>query len=571
MKIFRSFLIPWIVFLLCIVLSAPLLSQENLITIVKKIQPSVVTVITYKKTGEALGLGSGFWINEDGHVITNRHVLEGAYRAEIKIAGGRVFNVKKVVGEDEDGDLIRVSTDAPRNVVIPLTVSASFPEIAERVIVIGSPLGLERTVTDGIVSAIRKSLGVGGKVLQISAPISPGSSGGPVVNIKGEVIGVSTFLFEGGQNLNFAIPGERVTKLKPGKEKSIASWEAQREEEWLASAAELNSKGIRLFNTEDYEEALTYLKRAVKKNPEYYEAYWWIGQCYSKLARNQEAAEYFKRVVELKPDIAEAYFALGSVYGRLRRYQEAIEAFKEGIRIKPSEARAHLDLGIVYVMIGRRHEALEAFKETIRIKPDWVEAYCLLSRTYGMLGNYQEAIDAAKEAIRIKPGFAEAHRLLGSAYGRFDRYEEAMQAFREALLIKPDFAEVYGSRGFTYFKMGKYDRAIEDFNKAIDIRPNVPPGYNDRGFAYLELGKYESAMKDFQTSIKLDKNYVDPYIGLSIVYFRQKKIKEAKTCYQKAIEIEPICRDGADALERGKGYFYTTSQKQTIDEILKLF
>jgi tetratricopeptide (TPR) repeat protein len=549
----------------------PLQAQENLTAIVKKIEPSVVVIKTYNKAGEALSQGSGFGISEDGHVITNRHVLEGANRAEVKIADRKVFNVKKIVGEDEDGDLIRVSTDIPRNIMRPLSLSTSLPEIGERVMVIGSPLGLERTVTDGIVSAIRETLIFGGKVVQISAPISPGSSGSPVINMRGEVIGVATFQISEGQNLNFVIPSERVTKLKPVKEKSIASWEAQRAEEWSASAVELNSKGVRFFQAEDYEEALTYFKRAVKKNPKYDEAYFRMGLCYGRLNRLQEATECFKRVVELKPNIAAAYFNLGSAYGKLGRYQEAIEAFKEGIRIEPNNAQAFNNLGLTYGRLGRRHEATEAFKEAIRIKSDYIEAQCNLSRAYGILGRYQEAVEAAKEAIRIKPGFAEAHRTLGVSYSRLGHYEEAMGAFREALRIKSDFAEAYGSRGFTYYRMGQYGRAIEDFNRAIDIKPNHAGFYNNRGFVYLDLEKNESAIKDFEKSIEMDRNYVDPYIGLSIVYFRQKKIKEAKRYYQKAIEIEPSCKDGIGALEIDRGYFYSTSHKHTINEILKLF
>lgn len=94
----------------------------------------------------------------------------------------------------------------------PLSINASLPEVGERVVVIGSPLGLEQTVSDGIVSAVRE-VSAFGTIIQITAPISPGSSGSPVVNMKGEVIGVATFQSMIGQNLNFAIPGERIAKL----------------------------------------------------------------------------------------------------------------------------------------------------------------------------------------------------------------------------------------------------------------------------------------------------------------------------------------------------------------------
>ena len=107
----------------------------------------------------------------------------------------------QIVAEDREGDIIRVSVDIPLNVVHPLSVSASVPEVGERVVVIGSPLGLERTVSDGIVSAIRE-IPAFGKIIQTTASLSSGSSGSPVVNMKGEVIGVATFQVVEGQNLN---------------------------------------------------------------------------------------------------------------------------------------------------------------------------------------------------------------------------------------------------------------------------------------------------------------------------------------------------------------------------------
>lgn len=546
------------------------LAQENLRAIIKKIEPTVVLIITYDNTGKPLGQGSGFFISDNGDVITNRHVLEGANRAELKIADGKVFNIKKILGEDEDSDLIRVSTDVPKKFVNTLSISGSLPETGEQVVVIGNPLGFERTVSDGIVSAIRESLLWGGRVVQITAPISPGSSGSPVVNLKGEVIGVATFTIERGQNLNFVIPGERVGKLKTGKEKSLISWEAQRAEEKLATSVELKNKGMNYFKSEDYDEAIVYFKRAIRKDPNNDEAYFRIGQIYGKLNRLEEAAKYFKRVIELKPNIAETYFILGSTYGKLKRYQEAMENFKEGIRIRPNDAMAHDLLGRSYIDLGRRHEALEAFKEAIRLKPDFVEAYINLSKTYVLLGRYEEAVEASKDAIRIKPGSAEAHRTLGVIYSRFGKNEEAMGAFREALRIQPDFVPVYVSRGVAFLKMGQYERAIEDFNKAIDLKPDFV-SYNNRGYVYIELGNYQSAINDFQKSIELAKDYANPYVGLSIIYFRQKKINEARMHYKKAMEIESLWKEGASALERDKGFVFTSGQKQTISEILGLF
>lgn len=105
-----------------------------------------------------------------------------------------------------------------------LAVKATLPTIAERIVVIGSPMGLEQTVSEGIVSGVRE-IPKKGKVLQISAPLSSGSSGSPVVNMKGQVVGVVSFYLIKGQNLNFAIPSQYLIDLKPLKtHKTISEW-----------------------------------------------------------------------------------------------------------------------------------------------------------------------------------------------------------------------------------------------------------------------------------------------------------------------------------------------------------
>jgi S1-C subfamily serine protease len=188
--------------------------KEDIPAIIKRIVPSVVTILAILEDGKAVALGSGFFIDNSSHVITSYHVLKGANRAEIRMADGKIYPIKQVVAWDKEGDLIKVSVEIPPKDVRPLLVSTSIPEVGEHVIVFGNPLGLAQTVTDGIVSAIRDTSS-SGRIIQISAPLSKGSSGGPVVNMKGEVVGVVSFQFVQGQNLNFSVSGERVRKLVP--------------------------------------------------------------------------------------------------------------------------------------------------------------------------------------------------------------------------------------------------------------------------------------------------------------------------------------------------------------------
>ena len=189
----------------------PVQAQEDLPTLIKKIQPAVVTIIGYDAKDKVIRLGSGFFVSEQGHLITSRHNLQKIARAEVKLPRGERYPLDKVVAEDQKADLLKLSVPIPGGTPF-LPVADSRPQVGEHVLVVGNLLGLEQSVSEGLVSAIRDIRGRG-EFLQISAPISPGSSGGPVVNRQGQVIGVAAFQVK-GQQINFAVPGDRILALR---------------------------------------------------------------------------------------------------------------------------------------------------------------------------------------------------------------------------------------------------------------------------------------------------------------------------------------------------------------------
>jgi hypothetical protein len=187
-------------------------ATQDVAALYRKIGPSVVAIYTYGAHSENIGRGSGFFLGASGQVVTNLHVLRAAYSAQIKTAQGKLYPVAGLAARDVTGDLAILTVNIPWGESVPLAVTTALPEVGERVVVVGNPFGLEQSVSDGIVSAIRET-GERGRILQITAPISPGSSGSPVVNLRGEVVGVAFSQFSRGQNLNFCISGERVVRL----------------------------------------------------------------------------------------------------------------------------------------------------------------------------------------------------------------------------------------------------------------------------------------------------------------------------------------------------------------------
>ena len=155
------------------------------------------------------GLGSGFVINAGGYILTNNHVVDGASEIRVKFADGRELN-GTVVGRDPKTDLALLKVDAQNLPVVPFGDSGRL-EVGEPVMAVGNPFGLEQTVTTGIVSATGRVIGEGpyDDFIQTDASINPGNSGGPLINTRGEAVGVNTAIVSGGGGsvgIGFAIP-----------------------------------------------------------------------------------------------------------------------------------------------------------------------------------------------------------------------------------------------------------------------------------------------------------------------------------------------------------------------------
>src|SRR3974377_1836861 len=142
-------------------------AQEDLPALIKKIQPAVVTIVGYSADYKHIRLGSGFFVSEDGQVITAWHVLQGVARAELKLPRGERYPLTTVLAEDQKADLLKLSVHIPGGTPF-LKVADIRPQVGEHVLVVGSPMGLEESVSEGLVSAIR-NIKDRGEFLHISA------------------------------------------------------------------------------------------------------------------------------------------------------------------------------------------------------------------------------------------------------------------------------------------------------------------------------------------------------------------------------------------------------------------
>ena len=203
----------WIALLtgaILLLLGANATRSQSVPEIAKEAFGSTVLLVMEDANGQPLSLGSGFFVR-DNEIASNLHVVEGAESGYARLVGQRTkYEIEGVIATDPERDLVILGITGTRASVLTFG-SSDAVQVGEPVYAVGNPQGLEGTFSQGIVSSIRQ---VGAdKLLQITAPISPGSSGGPVLNEKGQVIGVSVATYKGGQNLNFAIPSNYLKTL----------------------------------------------------------------------------------------------------------------------------------------------------------------------------------------------------------------------------------------------------------------------------------------------------------------------------------------------------------------------
>jgi S1-C subfamily serine protease len=209
-------------------------AEKTNIEVYEKCSPSVVQVtnLTAESGGGLFGLdiqkvpkgvGSGFVWDEDGHIVTNYHVVEGADAAKVTLADHSTYDAKQIWG-DAQNDIAVIWIAAPRNKLHPITIGTSHDlKVGQITFALGDPFGLDQTMTSGIISAMGRQIeGENGRVIrgliQTSAPINPGNSGGPLLDSAGRLIGMNTAILSpsgASAGIGFAIPVDEINRIVP--------------------------------------------------------------------------------------------------------------------------------------------------------------------------------------------------------------------------------------------------------------------------------------------------------------------------------------------------------------------
>jgi tetratricopeptide (TPR) repeat protein len=482
---------------------------------------------SYSNSNLEKSSGTGFAISSNGYIVTNHHVIDKAKSIEVKGVNGnfsRKLNAELVVS-DEKNDLAIIKINDPLFSSlgsIPYTVRQGVADVGENVFVLGYPLtssmGEEVKLTNGIVSS---KTGFQGDIstYQISAPVQPGNSGGPLFDKNGNLIGVVNAKHTMAENAGYAIKFNYVKNLIELLPQTIS----------FPQVNLLNGKGL----TDQVKIASNYTYLIVVNDQ---------GASYSSsnssspqkksATSDQNAAVYYKKAEELwknkdtkgaleqmnlsieaSPNYAGSYHFRGFIYlYGIRNYDKAVEDFTKAIQMQPDFIGSYFYRGMAYQDLEKNIEAIKDFTKVISMDKDNTDAYFMRALIKSNMNDRQGAISDYDEILKREKTAKPSVYKMSTVYNNkayclveLGKPSEALPFVTKALDLDETEGYIWDTRGEIYFKLGDYEKCIKDMNKAISIDKEADNSYYLRGLAKIKIGKNEEGCKDLSKAGELGK------------------------------------------------------------------
>lgn len=504
--------------------------SRNLQDIIEDTKRATVTVYTFDEYGSPLGSGSAFFIDKDGTAITNYHVLDGATKATVKTFDGREYEVDSVLVSNRKKDIIKFSLrNSENNEFKYLTFADEAPKQGDKVYNISSPLGLEQTFSDGVISATRSDSH--GEVIQITAPISPGSSGSAIINEKGEVIAVATYLMKGGQNLNFGVrlSGEILPLITEN------------------DFAKRNSK----FNSKDNFIII------------------------NSISSNTPNLRF--NAIEFKKDATVAYFSLTNLDMTMREMPLYIPTDKgdKGLCLKEiaNEKLYHVTSSSVGVLRKEAETVSLATTKQFKVyfpaikNPEELSEIDIIDGVRGWKFNGIDLDDCRNTLHYDMESFQKNY-----AYSKMHEGDlgTPLEIFSQILEDNPEDEDALNAIGIISYVQGNMKDALDCFSEAIETHPTSDTGYNNRAYLYLSQEQIDKAMADLKKSVNINPSG-DNYLKRAGLYMALENWREANNDLTKALETEKYKDDAGTLALRAICAMKLNHRQQAIDDFQRAY
>jgi len=485
-----------------------------------------ITVLIDNKNGS----GTGVIIKQEGNtytVLTAKHVVEAEEQYEIVTPDGQRYPLDyKTVKKLPEVDLAVVQFTSEQSYAVAKIGNSDEATEGATAYVAGFPQA-KGAITNSIynftvgrITANASKPLRNGYALVYSNDTLPGMSGGPVLNEKGELVGIHgmgdtvenfqisdqnpNIIIKTGFNLGVPVNTFLRLSANAGADVSVSAPSTP-----TATAPKADDFFIQAedkYDKRDYQGAIAHYNQAININPNYALAYYGLGLARSKFGDNQKAVENLQKATELfaaQGKKADAIRSQGVVRALLKDYKGAIAVLTEAIRLNLKDTLAYNNRGNARAELGDLQGAIADYNQALNINPNYTQAYINRGNARSASKDKQGAIADYTKALNINPNYALAYNNRGIARSDLGDLQGAITDYNQALNINPNYANAYYSRGITRAALEDKQGAIADYNQAININPNYANAYYSRGITRAALEDKQGAIADLQKAASL--------------------------------------------------------------------
>ena len=420
----------------------------------ERASPSVLVVERIDRAGRRNGFASGVAVGPS-QVVTSCHALTGT--AAVRVRSGGRSHPAALTRADPERDLCRLAVEGLRAPSVRI-VPASMLRVGQRVYAVGTPKGLERTLSEGIISSLRPR--ARSFVIQTTAPMSRGSSGGGLFDDEGRLVGMAAFQYATGQNLNFAVPASWIGELD---ERAHARWERA----GLAQTGDdpLGARFLALMDIGNHDAALLVAREWTQRAPTDALPRHALGRSFAALRRDDEAQAALRSALRIRPDLLPAWLGLALVQARQGDEAGALESYTRALALTPGSVAAWTGYGLTLSALQRHSEAVEALHHAIDLDRGEAAAWDALIAARMAQGRLDLAAGAARKALKLDPQSALLWRRFAAVHIQRGDETQAMQALQEALRLEPDDAAALYELGALYHARGEQAKVRAAYQK----------------------------------------------------------------------------------------------------------
>jgi S1-C subfamily serine protease/tetratricopeptide (TPR) repeat protein len=484
------------------------ITPANAQTLYTRVSPAVVRIQVRDASYRLIGTGSGFFVSGEGLLVTNHHVIADAKFLDVDTSNETMVPVDGIVVDNKNQDVALLKVKMEGLPFLELG-DVERPPIGTKVYAVGHPLGQKGAIlSEGLISGVGEpALGGGVRPIHTTAPISSGSSGGPLVTEDGKVVGITTAALTSGQvnqNFNVAMP---VSIVHDMLKKSGGA---------TPTVTPLNTAGAPPIDRETAQ-ALQPIAQAMEMG---------------------DRSRALDLLAELKPkfkDNATYWMTCADVHTTMSNYQAAADDYANAIRVKPDFVKAHGYRGAMLEKLGKHREAIKSYEAAAKLDPKDPKSYASAALCYMGLGQPDKAVPFLKWAIKLRPADFEYQRRLAMAYSAMEQDADAAMCLQQAVKLRPNDAVLLVSLAECYIKLRRTDEALDPLKKAVALQPGNARAHVHLGLIALERNDVGEALLELQTAARLDHGSMGQ-AAASLVQLIQARQQQQAMAQQQALQ-----------------------------------